>query len=147
MASDKTVLKFERASNKDLLSEEFVACVRGVRNAIVQTARECSLKGDARTEALVHAACTGCQLPSKYRARAILLALAVSFDQSELLRKSISTARFWTCYESDAERKERLNVIGNPTMNSRQDTATHFFVSAGFTALTSPVPPVKRPAS
>ncbi|MBZ4284236.1 hypothetical protein LAJ55_15640, partial [Streptococcus pneumoniae] len=79
---------------------------------------DCRLKGDERTEALVHAACNGCQLPPEHRARAIVLALAISFDQSDMLRKSVTTSRFWTSYESVAERNERLQVMGSPTMHN-----------------------------
>lgn len=138
VADEPGAHEFQRASNGALLSEDFVTCVRGVRKAIVRAAKESRSVGDQRTEVLVHAACTGCKLPPEHRARAILLALAISFDQSDMLRKSVMTARFWQSYESDDERKERLKVIGKPTMNNRQDTATHFFIGAGLTALTSP---------
>jgi len=137
-AEEPNTHEFHRASNGALLSDDFVNCVRGVRRSIVRAAKESRSVGDQRTEVLVHAACTGCKLPPEHRARAILLGLAISFDQSDMLRKSVMTARFWQSYESDEERKERLKVIGKPTMNNRQDTATHFFIGAGLTALTSP---------
>lgn len=138
VADESGAHEFQRASNGALLSEDFVNCVRGVRRAIVRAAKESRTIGDERTEVLVRAACTGCKLPPEHRARAILLGLAISFDQSDMLRKSVLTARFWRSYESDEERKERLKVMGKPTMNNRQDTATHFFIGAGLTALTSP---------
>lgn len=136
--ADELTSDFQRASNKELLSEEFTKCVRQIRAKVVAAARETSLRGDERTEYLVQAAGAGCNLPPEYRARALILGLTISFDSTDAMRESVLTRRFWERYETKEEQKERLAILGEPTMHGRADWATHFFIAAGLTALTTP---------
>jgi hypothetical protein len=129
---------FEKASNKELLDPEFVGCVRRVIAAVVAAAKECDLDGDERTEALVRAAAGVEGLPPERQARAVLLGLAVAMDRGAEMRASVMTKRFWTAYESDAERSKRLRVLGRPTILGREDLAKHFFISTGLTAVMTP---------
>lgn len=129
---------FEQASNKELLDPEFVGHVRRVIAAVVAAAKECNLDGDERTEALVRAAAGVEGLPPERQARALLLGLAVAMDRGAEMRSSVVTKRFWTKYETDAERSKRLRVLGRPTILGREDLAKHFFISTGLTAVMTP---------
>jgi hypothetical protein len=93
-------------------------------------------KGDDLTEYLVRtAAAAAGRLPDKQRGPAMLLALGVALDRDSLMRKNPVTAIPWRRVESDAERTERLKVLGTPTVHGRHDLAQHFSVSAALTAL------------
>jgi hypothetical protein len=65
----------------------------------------------------------------------MLLALGVGLDSSDLLRKNPVSGPTWKSVESDAERGERLKVLGTPTVHGRHDLAQHFGVSAALTAV------------
>jgi hypothetical protein len=114
---------------------------RPVVAAIVAAGRENSRrptprKGDELTEYYVRAAAVAARrLPEKQRVPALLLALGVALDRDSLMRKNPVTAIPWRRVESDAERTERLKVLGTPTCHKRHDLAQHFAVSAALTAL------------
>jgi hypothetical protein len=138
-ADEQTIFErpIERLSNKIFLSPEFIADVRMIRQAIVQKARESTLQGDERTAALVRSAAIESDFEFKYRCRSTILALAIAFDTGEQCRKSVLTQRFWKTYESDDERRQRLRVLGQPTILGRKDLPAHFFVAAGLVAITT----------
>ena len=69
---------------------------------------------------------------------AFLLAIGIAIDDSEALRTFPQTAEFVRSIESDADRKRRLSLLGNPTLHGRADLAKHFFVSAYLTAALGP---------
>jgi hypothetical protein len=129
---------FTQMRNDELLGDAFCTSVRTVISRLVKAAEGTDLQGDARTEAIIREALSGLELPENHRRRAIVLGLAVAFDQSQHLRKSVLTQRFWLKYESDAENRARLKVWGNPTMYERADLPQHFFIAGGLVALTTP---------
>jgi hypothetical protein len=96
-------------------------------------------KGDELTEYYVKAAVAAARKqPADRRPAALLLALGVALDDSDLLRNNIVTRATWRQVETDAERKKRLAVLGEPTVRGRHDLAQHFGVSAALTALSGP---------
>src|SRR5947208_3622293 len=117
-----------------------VAGARTVVAAIVGAAKEnarrpAPRKGDELTEYYVRAAAgAAAKLPEAQRAPAFLLGIGVALDTSALLRKAPGTGVLWKKVESDAERAQRLKVIGQPTMYGRHDLTKHFVVSAALTA-------------
>jgi hypothetical protein len=123
--------------DRDLLLKS----ARPVVAAIVTAGRENGRrvtphKGDELTEYYVRAAAAEARrLPEKQRTPALLLALGIALDTSSLMRKNPVTAIPWRRVESDAERSERLKVLGLPTVHGRHDLAQHFSVSAALTAL------------
>jgi hypothetical protein len=132
-ADDKPAAKPDR--------DTMIKSARTVMAAIVAAGREngrqpAPLKEDRLTEYYVRAAAAAARrLPEKQRAPALLLALGVALDQSSLMRENPVTAIPWRRVETDAERTERLKVLGTPTVHGRHDLAQHFSVSAGLTAL------------
>jgi hypothetical protein len=92
-------------------------------------------RGDELTAHYIGAAAVAARkLPPEQSAPAFLLGIAVALDTSALLRKNPVTGRLWARLESEAERKVRLKVLGEPTVHARHDLAQHFVVSAGLTA-------------
>src|SRR5207249_6441 len=73
--------------------------------------------------------------PDDRAAWAFAMGVGVALDTSALLRTNLLTRSTWREVESDAERKKRLTVLGEPTMHGRHDLAQHFVVSAALTAL------------
>ncbi len=84
------------------------------------------------------AAAAARKLPQKEAAPAFLLALGIALDDSPLLRTNFMTRGLWRKVESDDARKQRLAVLGEPTLHGRHDLAQHFFVSAALTAAAGP---------
>jgi len=78
------------------------------------------------------------KLPEKEAAPAFLLALGIALDDSSLLRTNWVTRGLWRKIEPDAARKQRLAVLGEPTLHGRHDLAQHFSVSAALTAAAGP---------
>jgi hypothetical protein len=121
--------------------DTLIKSARSVMTAIVAAGRENSRrpvprKDDQLTEYYVRAAAAAARrLPEKQRATAMMLALGVALDRSSLMRKNPVTAIPWRRVETDAERTERLKVLGTPTIHRRHDLAQHFSVSAALTAL------------
>jgi hypothetical protein len=75
------------------------------------------------------------RLPEKQAAAAFLLALGIALDDSTLLRSNLLTRALWRKVEPDDARKQRLAVLGTPTLHGRHDLAQHFSVSAALTAV------------
>jgi hypothetical protein len=102
------------------------------RNAELPIANR--LKGDPLTVYYCReAARAATRLPTKQAAAAYLLALGLALDDSQILRKNPLTADLCRRVESDAERRERLAVLGSPTMLDRRDWCQHFVVSCTLT--------------
>lgn len=78
------------------------------------------------------------KLPEKEAAPAFALALGIALDDSSLLRSNLLTRALWRKVEPDDQRKQRLAVLGSPTLHGRHDLAQHFSVSAALTAVTGP---------
>ena len=109
---------------------------RTVLAAVVRAAEQKSLQDDALTEHYYRvAARTALQLPEDQRANALLLAMGIGLDESELMRKNPVTRELWRKIEPDADRARRLPVLGTPTMRGRHDLAQHFAVSGALTAM------------
>ncbi len=84
------------------------------------------------------AAAAARQLPEKEAAPAFLLALGIALDDSPQLRTNLMTRGLWRKVEADDARKQRLAVLGEPTVHGRHDWAQHFAVSAALTAVAGP---------
>jgi hypothetical protein len=74
------------------------------------------------------------RLPKEQAAPAFLLALGIALDDSSLLRSNLVTRTLWRRVEPDEARKQRLRVLGSPTLHGRHDLAQHFSVSAALSA-------------
>jgi hypothetical protein len=122
---------------------------RAVVQAITAAAREnrasgpaaahLPLSGDRLTELYVRrAAVAASQLPSDRATKAFLLALGITLDRSNVLRSSPIVGDLCRRVESDTELRERLGLLGTPTMRGRADLAQHFAVSCALTALVGP---------
>jgi hypothetical protein len=95
--------------------------------------------GDELTVYYVRAAATAARrLPEKEAAPAFLLALGIALDDSSLLRSNLVTGRLWRKIEPEDAFKQRLVVLGEPTLHGRHDLAQHFSVSAALTAAAGP---------
>lgn len=97
------------------------------------------LAGDRLTEHLIRRAAAAAQeLPPAVATKAFLLGLGIGLDDSKVLRDNPLVGRLHRQVESEAQRKERLSVLGKPTVHGRRDLAKHFAVSI---ALTVPLGP------
>lgn len=74
------------------------------------------------------------ELPPEVAAKAFLLALGLTIDDSTILRSLPGFSSFCTEVEPDQQRRARLAVLGQPTMRGRRDSAQHFVVSAALVA-------------
>jgi hypothetical protein len=119
-----------------------VTSTRSVLAALVRAAeanRRKTIRGDALTEYYVQSAAEAAQqVPADQQVAAFLLALAVSLDDSTLLRDHPLTAELWRQIETPPERQRRLAALGEPTMRARRDWTQHFFISAALTTLAGP---------
>jgi len=89
------------------------------------------LSGDELTNLYVRqAASTASRLRSTNAKRAMLLALGIFMDDTDTLRSVPGIGSFIGRVESEQQRDERIEVMGNPTMRERSDLTKHFFVSA-----------------
>jgi hypothetical protein len=96
----------------------------------------CRRSGDDLAAYYVRAAAAAAQkLPAEQAVSAFLLGLGIGLDTSDLMRKTPLTGPTWKKIELDAERSQRLKVIGLPTMRGRHDLNQHFVVSGALTAL------------
>jgi hypothetical protein len=112
---------------------------RAEANAKLPNGAGSKLKGDDLTADYVRAAATAAlALDKDYRESAFLLALGLALDDSSVLRDNPLTASFCKAVESEAERRRRLGVLGNPTVRNRRDLCQHFAVSATLTELAGP---------
>jgi hypothetical protein len=138
------VLLFADAPPKPSNTPDLKTVIQAARHivaAVVEAgqanqARSQPRKGDELTEYYVRAgAAAARKLPEDRRAAALLLGLGVALDRSSLMRDNLVTRFTWRQVETDAERKKRLAVLGEPTMHGRHDLTQHFVVSAALTAL------------
>jgi hypothetical protein len=126
--------------------ERLVAATREVVQEIVRAAKENARLpatgggprrrlGDELTEFYVRrAAAAAARLNNETAGPALLHALGIALDDSDLVRGSPLLGDFCRVVESADERTERLRVLGGPTMRGRRDSAQHFLVSAFLTA-------------
>ncbi len=135
-------------------SEKLAENARTVLAAIVKAAREnhrlpqrdapgasapFRRGGDELTVYYVRAAAAAARrLPEKEAAPAFLLAVGIALDDSSLLRSNLLTGRLWRKIEPDDALKQRLEVLGEPTLHGRHDLAQHFSVSAALTVAAGP---------
>jgi len=123
-------------------TQPVLAATRQVVQAVVEAARSnaalpagARLAGDALTDNYVrHAARVAAQLPDEVAPQAFLYGLAIAMDDSDSLLKTPLTGEFCLAIEPLEERRERLDVLGQPTMRGRRDLAQHFVVSVYLTA-------------
>ncbi|MCX7426619.1 MAG: hypothetical protein NTW96_13470, partial [Planctomycetia bacterium] len=97
--------------------------------------------GDRLTEYYFRIAATTMsaeQYPPEIASKAFLLGLAVALDDSTMLRDHAVLGPVLRAVESDEQRRQRLEVLGKPTMHGRHDLVEHFVVSA---ALAVPLGP------
>jgi len=71
-------------------------------------------------------------------AKGCLIGLALALDRTEQLRGNPLAAAAFSSIESAQDRKHRLEVLGNPTLQGREDLLLHFTVSAGLAVALSP---------
>ncbi|MEM9657746.1 MAG: hypothetical protein AAF961_05230, partial [Planctomycetota bacterium] len=115
-----------------------------IRDAYVDAARsrqseESSADGDALLEFCVRqAADTARRIGRPHAAQAFLLALGVVIDDSNALARLPISGRIVDRIENPVARRQRLQVLGEPTMRGRADHAKHFFISAHVAALVGP---------
>jgi len=107
------------------------AAIRAVILAVTERAKanagDTALTGDTLTTELLRVAADAalkCEEPD--RAAAFLLGIGVALDDSTALRDNPLTSAAVRDAESDAERKERLAVLGNPTLRHRRDLCKRF---------------------
>ena len=87
--------------------------------------------GDSLTNLYVREAAIEAQkLPPENARKALLLALGIFMDNTATLRTFPATKGLVNMVETEVARRERLRVMGTPTMRDRSDLAKHFFVSA-----------------
>ncbi len=118
------------------------AATREVVKAIVSAARDnaelapaARRTGDALTEVYFRrAASAAAALPDELAVPAFLCALGIAVDDSDILLQTSLTREFCQNVEPLEQRRERLTVLGEPTMRGRRDLAQHFVVSCFLTA-------------
>lgn len=96
-------------------------------------------KGDALTADYVRAAASvSAAEEEELRPAALLIGLGLALDHSTTLRNNPLTRTFCRAVETDAERRERVAVLGSPTVRGRRDLCQHFVVSAALAELLNP---------
>jgi hypothetical protein len=122
---------------RDALAARIVRAVRARAEENAKAAARTSasvssspVSGAAANVALAHDGPEG--LP------AFLLAVGVAFDDTGALLRDPRTAGAVRALESDADRKARLAVLGNPTLFGRRDVCRRFFVGCASGELLPP---------
>jgi hypothetical protein len=111
---------------------DLVVAARAVVQAVTEAAKDnhkalAELKGDPMTEYFIRcAAAEAAHQPPAVAKEAFLLALGVALDDSTLWREFPGLGKLCRQIESDAERQNRLSVLGTTTMLGRHDVAQHF---------------------
>lgn len=124
---------------KDLSPKE--AAVRKVVRAVAAAANANpkSPRGDERTALLVKAAAEAAlPLDADLRAPGFLIGIGIALDDSTILRDNPVTQTLCRAVESDEERRQRVLVLGNPTVRFRRDLCQHFVVSAALAEVAGP---------
>ncbi|MCG8450290.1 MAG: hypothetical protein MI725_12035 [Pirellulales bacterium] len=120
-----------RASSPPLFEDTRLVLRQLVRAAQAQRQHQPALKADALTDYYVRqAATTALQVDGQRRSQAFLLAMGIFVDSTSRLRTFPPTAGLVQRVESELERRQRIRVLGVPTLHNRQDLVKHFFVSA-----------------
>ncbi|MFO0803287.1 MAG: hypothetical protein U0791_09220 [Gemmataceae bacterium] len=117
-----------------ILSRDQVA--RHVVRAIVAKAKTKtdSLSGDELTKEYVKAAAAvawredGPQADQEDRMSGLLIGLGIALDDTDALRNDPESSETVKGIESDADRTERVKLLGNPTLNGRRDWCRRFAI-------------------
>lgn len=111
--------------------------IRAVVQAVTKRAKELAAdeknrpKGDELTAEYVKAAAAAASaLNEKRQARAFLLGLGITLDDSTVLRDKPVIKKVCQAVEPEDDRTARLAVLGKPTLRGRRDLCQHFAVSA-----------------
>lgn len=98
--------------------------------------RSVRLEGDRLTDLYCRVAANVAKdLPKDLAGEAFLLGLAVAMDDSTELADHPPVGRLLRRFESPEARKQRLAVLGVPTMHGRRDLARHFVIASAIAAL------------
>ncbi len=84
---------------------------------------------------LIAAAVAAEKLDKPLRQRAFLIGIGLGLDDSTVLRDKPFLKDLVLKVEPDAQRRERLKVLGSPSIQGRRDWCQHFAVSAALTEL------------
>ncbi|MFM8273530.1 MAG: hypothetical protein ACKODX_14550, partial [Gemmata sp.] len=88
-----------------------------------------ALSGDELTAAYVRTAAeSALRTPGPEMVPAFLVALGIALDDTGALAADATTADGAKGAETPEERKERLSVLGNPTLDGRRDLCRQFFI-------------------
>ncbi|HTU92778.1 MAG TPA: hypothetical protein VMF69_22040 [Gemmataceae bacterium] len=115
------------------LSDEVLDGARAVVTAITAEAKREGRrrKGDELTERYFRVAAAECRrLSPEDAVAAYTLGLAIALDRQALLRFLPLRGINWTKIESEIERRQRLAVLGEPTMQGRASLMQSFVISA-----------------
>ena len=132
------------AARAERPSHPLAAGVRVIVSAVREAAAENDvaaerLCGDRLTEYLVRrAAAAAKNLSEEDAAKAFLLGLGAAIDGSTVLRAAPLMNEVFLAAENEDERRQRLAVLGAPTLHGRRDLAQHFVVSAALAILIGP---------
>jgi hypothetical protein len=98
-----------------------------------------ALTGDALTGELFRAAAVATRnLDEPDRVTAFLLGIGVALDDSNSLYNDPLTASAVADVETNAERRERVAVLGNPTLRNRRDLCRSFVLGCGVGEVLTP---------
>ncbi len=107
--------------------------------ATAEAPRRKRVSGDRLTELYVQmAAREAAKFPKEDAWKCFIVGLGVALDRHGVFTQPGTAHRIRSLYgtiETEAERKHRLEVIGLPTMNGREDLTQHFMVSAALDIL------------
>ncbi len=96
-------------------------------------------KGDRLTAEYVRAAAAiAATQEDSVQPAAFLIGLGIALDDSTILRDNPLTRGVCHAAETDEERRERVAVLGMPTVRNRRDLCQHFAVSAALVELVGP---------
>ncbi len=124
------------AGDRNTAEQQGVRTVVQAVTAMAKALKDARPKGDDLTAAYIQAAATAAsELDEKVRARAFLVGIGLALDDSNILRDKPVVKTLAAAAETEAERKERLAVLGLPTVRGRRDLCQHFVVSAALTEL------------
>ncbi|MEO2089338.1 MAG: hypothetical protein ABGY75_07560 [Gemmataceae bacterium] len=124
------------AGDRTTAEQQGVRTVVKAVTTMAKALKDARPEGDDLTAAYIQAAATAAgELDEKVRARAFLVGIGLALDNSTILRDKPVVKALAAAAETDAERKERLAVLGLPTVRGRRDLCQHFVVSAALTEL------------
>lgn len=144
VATEYLTLLAKLKPKAELVASPKEEAIRKVVQAVTRTATVLAKQPDRpkddklTAEYVKAAAAAATTLGEDVRAAAFLIGLGIALDDSTLLRKNPVTGRLCAAVESDAERRERIAVLGLPTMHQRRDLCQHFAVSAALAEAQGP---------